>query len=48
MHTWPKGGRGSSCIDLIGSMPGGNVRVLGSSAQSGRSSVDGSRRTSSP
>lgn len=39
---------GSSSIDLLGSMPRGNVRVSGSSTQSVRSSEDGSRRTGLP
>ncbi len=48
MHTRPTGGNGSSCTDLLGSMPGGNVQVPGSSAQPGHSSEDGNQRTSSP
>ncbi len=48
VHTRPTGGTGSSCADPPGSMPGGTVRVLVSSAQSGRLSMDGNRRTSSP
>ncbi len=36
VHTRPMGENGSSCADLPGSMPGGTVRVLVSSAQSGR------------
>ncbi len=48
VHTRPTGGNGSSCADPPGSMPGGTVRVLVSSAQSGRLSGDGNRRTSSP
>ncbi len=47
MHTRPIVGKGSSCTDLLGSMPGGNVPVPGYSAQPGRSSVNGNRRTSS-
>ncbi len=48
VHTRPMGENGSSCGDLPGSMPGGTVRVLVSSAQSGHLSGDGKRRTSSP
>ncbi len=47
MHTRPIGGNGSSCTDLPGSMPGGNVRAPGSSTQPGRSSLDGNQRTTS-
>ncbi len=42
------GENGSSCADPPGSIPGGTVRVLVSSAQSGRLSGDGNWRTSSP
>ncbi len=48
VHTRPTGGNGSSCADPPGSMPGGTVRVLVSSAQSGNLSGDGNRWTSSP
>ncbi len=48
VHTRPMGENGSSCADPPGSMLGGTVRVLVSSAQSGRLSGDGNRRTSSP
>ncbi len=47
-RTRPRGGSGSSCAGHHGSMTGGNVRALGSSAQSGRLSADGSRTASSP
>ncbi len=48
VHIRPTGGNDSSCADPPGRMPGGTVRVLVSSAQSGRLSGDGNRRTSSP
>ncbi len=43
MHTRPTGGDGSSCAGLLGSMPGGNVRVLGFSAQPDKLTVTPSR-----